>query len=292
MRDAQVPSRARAFAVGLAIVTLVGVDQAAKFWAWRTVSTVRINAGGDQFVSRSMSAWFAGPITGAILDVVNFALVLLALGALFRRPASPGLRPTGVLMLTGWASNLLDRLGLHFLTAPGSLRGVIDFVPIGRHFYNLADLYIGLGTAGFATCLLLSTVRRPMRRRRRMRLLLSRAAAPLEVLAPRIRPSAVVRPSRRGEPVRRWAGSAAAVGLVGAATAGAVTYGGISAPLAAAESAQTSAITYSTSLSDTGSDHNGATRWGATPQSATSGPTPGHQFSWPGATVAPSSDRP
>jgi hypothetical protein len=45
-------------------------------------------------------------------------------------------------MVGGWASNLLDRLGLHYWTAPGSVRGAVDFLHIGTYFYNLADFFI------------------------------------------------------------------------------------------------------------------------------------------------------
>jgi hypothetical protein len=45
-------------------------------------------------------------------------------------------------MLGGWCSNLLDRLGLHYWTAPGSVRGVVDFIRVGGARYNVADLFI------------------------------------------------------------------------------------------------------------------------------------------------------
>jgi hypothetical protein len=46
-------------------------------------------------------------------------------------------------MTGGWASNLLDRLGIHYWTAPGSVRGVVDFIHLGPHYYNVADFIIG-----------------------------------------------------------------------------------------------------------------------------------------------------
>jgi hypothetical protein len=57
--------------------------------------------------------------------------------------------------LSGWASNVLDRLGLHFVTATGSARGAVDFIHIGRYFYNVADLMIIAGTSLFALLLLI-----------------------------------------------------------------------------------------------------------------------------------------
>jgi hypothetical protein len=45
-------------------------------------------------------------------------------------------------MIGGWASNLLDRLGMHYWTAPGSIRGAVDFISLGGHYWNLADFFI------------------------------------------------------------------------------------------------------------------------------------------------------
>jgi hypothetical protein len=45
----------------------------------------------------------------------------------------------GSLMVGGWSSNLLDRLGMHYWTAPGSIRGAMDFINIGGYYYNFAD---------------------------------------------------------------------------------------------------------------------------------------------------------
>jgi hypothetical protein len=45
-------------------------------------------------------------------------------------------------MLGGWGSNLLDRLGMHYWTAPGSVRGVVDFIYVGGAHYNVADFFI------------------------------------------------------------------------------------------------------------------------------------------------------
>jgi hypothetical protein len=56
-------------------------------------------------------------------------------------------------MMGGWGSNLLDRLGMHHLTAPGSVRGVIDFITIGDECYNVADFVIGAATVLFLLAL-------------------------------------------------------------------------------------------------------------------------------------------
>jgi hypothetical protein len=36
----------------------------------------------------------------------------------------------------------LDRLGIHYWTAPDSVRGVVDFIHIGGYYYNIADFFI------------------------------------------------------------------------------------------------------------------------------------------------------
>jgi len=56
----------------------------------------------------------AGAVAGGLLDLAGAQLV-----ALLRcpRPRAVLLRP---LVIGGWGSNLLDRLGLHLVTAPGS----------------------------------------------------------------------------------------------------------------------------------------------------------------------------
>jgi lipoprotein signal peptidase len=53
------------------------------------------------------------------------------------------------LMIAGWSSNLLDRLGLHHVTAPGSYRGAVDFIHIGPYYFNVADFFIAGATLAF-----------------------------------------------------------------------------------------------------------------------------------------------
>src|SRR5262249_56784726 len=61
----------------------------------------------------------------------------------------------GGLILGGWTSNILDRLGLHNWTAPGSARGVVDFIPDGTPGRsNTADLFIAIGAVVLAVALL------------------------------------------------------------------------------------------------------------------------------------------
>ncbi len=129
--------------VVLALVAgVVVLDQAAKWWACRHVSWTRINSGGDVLVGHTIGTWYAGPASGAVLDLLDFGLLSIAVSVLVRWRATAAVRVSGALMIGGWGSNLSDRLGMHYWTAPGSVRGVVDFVHIGEHYYNAADFFI------------------------------------------------------------------------------------------------------------------------------------------------------
>jgi lipoprotein signal peptidase len=138
----------------LALVTAVIVlDQAVKWWAWRHVAGVRINSGGDVLVGPAIGAWYAAPVTGALLDLLDVGLLSAALCILVRRRRPAAVLVSGALMLGGWCSNLLDRLGVHYWTAPGSVRGVVDFICLGGARYNVADLFITSATPLFLVTL-------------------------------------------------------------------------------------------------------------------------------------------
>jgi lipoprotein signal peptidase len=124
------------------LVVVVALDQLAKWWAWRHVSGTRINPGGDVLVGRTIGAWYSGPVTGALLDLLDVGLLSIAVSVLARWRVTAVVGVPGALMTGGWASNLFDRLGAHFWTAPGSVRGVVDFIHIGEHYYNVADFFI------------------------------------------------------------------------------------------------------------------------------------------------------
>lgn len=172
--------RARQGTLVLALIaTVVLLDQAAKWWAWRHVPWARINAGGDVLVGHAVGGWYAGPATGALLDLLDFGLLSVVISALVRCRAAPIVTVPGALMIGGWASNLTDRLGFHYWTAPGSVRGVVDFIHLGVHYYNLADFFIigctplfALGAVYLGTraaVRLVTTGRRPAPARRRPR---------------------------------------------------------------------------------------------------------------------------
>jgi lipoprotein signal peptidase len=146
------------------IAVVVVLDQAAKWWAWRHVPWTRINTGGDIIVGRMVGAWYAAPVSGALLDLLDFGVLTIAVAVLVGCRATAAVSVPGALMIGGWGSNLLDRLGAHYWTAPGSVRGVVDFIHVGGHYYNGADLFIISGTPLFLLAAAyqgLRTVRRP-----------------------------------------------------------------------------------------------------------------------------------
>jgi lipoprotein signal peptidase len=98
------------------LIVVVLLDQALKWWAWRHVPWTRINSGGDALVGRTIGAWYAGPVTGALLDGLDLGLLSVAAWVLARCRATAGVVVPGALMTGGWASNLLDRLGIHHWT--------------------------------------------------------------------------------------------------------------------------------------------------------------------------------
>jgi lipoprotein signal peptidase len=123
------------------MASVIVLDQAAKWWGWRHVPGVVINSGGDVITGPTIGRWYTDPLTGAVLDLLGFALLVAAVLLLARRQ-HPAVVVPGTLMIAGWGSNLLDRLGMHYLTAPGSYRGVVDFICIDAAHYNVADLFI------------------------------------------------------------------------------------------------------------------------------------------------------
>jgi lipoprotein signal peptidase len=139
------------------LLTVVLVDQITKWWAWRFASKAIINTGSTWFIDGPVSEWFRDPVTGRFLDLANVVLLSVAGVLLVRRPRRPLLLVAGSLMLAGWGSNLLDRLGLHALTAPDTVRGAVDFIPLGPAYYNVADQFIVAATvlylvAAFSRC--------------------------------------------------------------------------------------------------------------------------------------------
>jgi len=134
----------------LALLAMVIVlDQTSKWWAWRHASRAIINYGGDALVPTTVGAWYAGPVSGALLDLLDFGLLSVATSILVRRRRPAMVLVPGALLIGGWSSNLFDRLGMHYWTAPDSVRGAVDFIHISHYYYNIADAFIIGGTAFF-----------------------------------------------------------------------------------------------------------------------------------------------
>ena len=193
--------------VVLALIAVVVVlDQAVKWWAWRHVPWTKINSGGDVLVGPKIGAWYARPVTGAVLDLLDFGLLSIAVSVLARCRVAAVVSVPGALMIAGWGSNLLDRLGIHYWTAPDSVRGVVDFIHIGGQYYNVADFFI----MGCTPLFLL--------------------AAGYQGVRAAMRPAAArsVPPPRRGR-ARMRVPALAAAGLILVVALGAANYGGVSA---------------------------------------------------------------
>jgi lipoprotein signal peptidase len=135
------------------LTTIALLDQLTKFWAWRHVPDAVINSGATGPLGSTVSSWYSGPVTGALLDMLDCGLLTMTGIALLRRPRSVLVLLAGTLMIGGWGSNLLDRLGLHRVTAPGSIRGAVDFIHLGPDYWNLADFVVAA-----ATCLVVVAV--------------------------------------------------------------------------------------------------------------------------------------
>jgi lipoprotein signal peptidase len=195
--------------VVLALLAVVVVlDQAAKWWAWRNVAGTTINSGGDLIAGPVIGAWYTGRVSGALLDLLDFGLLSIAVLVLARCRAVAALAIPGALMTGGWGSNLLDRLGIHFWTAPGSVRGVVDFIHIGTYYYNIADFFIIACTPVFLLVAVFECVR----------------AARRPVLAGTLQPTA-----RKRSRVRVRVPALVGAGLILVVALGAANYGGVQA---------------------------------------------------------------
>jgi lipoprotein signal peptidase len=201
------------------LAAVVAVDQAFKWWAWRHASTVMINRGGNALVPAVVDRWYADPVTGALLDLMDVGLLGAAVSILALRRRSTAVLVPGTVMLGGWSSNLLDRLGMHFWTAPGSIRGAVDFIHLGWINVNVADVFIVVGTPMFVLAVS------------------SGYLGGWATRGPAAASSVTDATTRRQ--TRRWIRAIAltgGVGLVAVVGVGATNYGGVTAPNASAQS--------------------------------------------------------
>lgn len=205
-RTGKLGQRSMVLALLAAVVVL---DQATKCWAWRHASTARINYGGNPLVGATVGGWYADPVMGALLDLLDFGLLSIAVSVLLRRRRPAMVLVPAVLMIGGWTSNLFDRLGMHDWTAPGGVRGAVDFIHIGPAYWNVADFFILGGTSLF--------------------LLAVSYQVSWGTKGPAT--TASVRPTtQRWRARTRMAASAGAVGLICLVGIGAVNYSGVTTP--------------------------------------------------------------
>jgi lipoprotein signal peptidase len=197
------------------LAAVIVLDQATKWWAWRHASTACINYGGNPLVGATVGGWYADPVTGALLDLLDFGLLSIAVSVLVRRRLPAMVLIPGALMIGGWSSNLFDRLGMHNWTAPGSVRGAVDFIHLGQVYWNVADIFIIGGTSLFlpaASCYL------------------GRWATKGPATTPSVIPTTLHR-----RPMRtRMSAFVGAVGLICLVGIGAVNYNGVTTPITSA----------------------------------------------------------
>ncbi|GAB3015058.1 hypothetical protein GCM10011376_06710 [Nocardioides flavus (ex Wang et al. 2016)] len=132
------PSRQLAAVVGATVV----IDQVSKAIAWRGSGSATLNPGSE-VIAPWLDATSRSSLGGAPLDLAGVLVLTTAAVLTVRRCRDRLLWWAAALNIAGWTSNLLDRLGLHWLTAPGSRRGTVDWL----QGYNLADLTIWAGCA-------------------------------------------------------------------------------------------------------------------------------------------------
>jgi lipoprotein signal peptidase len=136
------------------LFTVVAADQGGKWWAWRYCGDAQLNFGSGPMLGNRVGHWYADPSLGAWLDIADSWVLAGISWVTVRRRRPVAVSAFGMLAVAGWDSNLLDRLGLHDVTAPGSRRGVVDFIVLGSSVYNVADFAIMAGTVLLGTALI------------------------------------------------------------------------------------------------------------------------------------------
>ncbi|MCW2529619.1 MAG: Lipoprotein signal peptidase, partial [Pseudonocardiales bacterium] len=151
------------------IIFVVVADQVSKWWGWSHANRASVDTGGgifNEFTGGLANAVMRDPITGAVADVALAAsLGWLGFRLLHRRRGWSVVLAASAL-LGGCTSNLLDRFGLHRVTAPGSARGVINWVSLGGRAsspLNIADLVCLAGATGLGVIAIRQILRAQVR---------------------------------------------------------------------------------------------------------------------------------
>jgi len=140
------------------VVVVVLADQASKWAAGHGAEGVdyTVNSGVSRDLPRLLDRVVAGVPFGGALDLSG-AVLLAVLLTVTVRHARGGVRVGLLLYVAGSASNLADRLGLSYATAPAPHpRGVVDLLIIGNA--NVADQALHAGVAVLALTALLRAV--------------------------------------------------------------------------------------------------------------------------------------
>jgi lipoprotein signal peptidase len=148
--------RRQTWAVLAMLLVVAYCDQMSKAWAWRHAGRAKVNSGGNMLVSPAVSGWLRNPVLGAAFDVLGAVVLAMSLMLLVRRHRHPAVLTALTLLIAGWTSNLGDRLGFRYLVAPGSRRGVLDFLHFWGRLWNVADLAILAGSALLVPALVLA----------------------------------------------------------------------------------------------------------------------------------------
>lgn len=152
--------RRQTWAVLAMLLVVAYCDQMSKAWAWRHAGRAKVNSGGNMLVSPAVSGWLRSPVLGGAFDVLGSVVLATSLMLLVRRRRHPAVLTSLTLLIAGWTSNLCDRLGLRYFVAPGSRRGVLDFLHFWGRLWNVADLAILAGSVLLVPALLLAHIER------------------------------------------------------------------------------------------------------------------------------------
>lgn len=128
--------------------SVIVFDQATKGAAVRAGVTYVVNEGAQGVWRGRLGQFAASSGSGAVLDLLG---VLTLAGVLFiaDRAAGGPRRVWLSLVAGGIGGNLCCRLGMHQLTAPHSVRGAIDWIPLNGTSWriNAADISLVIGLA-------------------------------------------------------------------------------------------------------------------------------------------------
>jgi lipoprotein signal peptidase len=155
--------RRQTWAVLAMLLVVAYCDQMSKAWAWRHAGRAKVNSGGNMLVSPAVGGWLRNPVLGAAFDVLGAVVLATSLMWLVRRRRHPLVLTSLTLLIGGWTSNLSDRLGMRYFVAPGSRRGVLDFLHFWGRLWNVADLAILAGSALLVPALMLAHLARRRR---------------------------------------------------------------------------------------------------------------------------------